>query len=270
MNRIITEYTTGRSIAALAVVFLLVTGSAYSQPADESLTLDQYMEMGISSPDRIWGAADYSEAVEALTSVSKNALPRLGSARSGALFARMISTENLLPPGGVRQVIDSGMEVAGANIQRLVEYSRTVPPLLMLYVDQNPGVQGHSAEVTRVSLFALQTAAASVDLAYAFLATQPKETMNSPRIVSARKQMSDGLDQTLNGLLDMVSQEEHFRSDDVAYLADGLRREVPPIFKYLSAAQKKSMRTKIQKIAAKHKNSRVRESLKGLLAAVKK
>jgi hypothetical protein len=226
--------------------------------------------MGISSPDKVWGAADYTEAVEALSSISKSSLPRFGSERSGALFARMVSIENLLPPGGVRQIIDSGQEVTGANIQRLVEYSRTVPPLLMLYIDQQPGVQRYGAEVVRVSLFALQTGRASIDLAYAILELQPKGTMDAPKIVAARKQMSDGLNQTLNGLFEMVGQEPHFRSEDLEFLADGLRREVPLVFKYLTSEQKKGMRTKIKKVAAKHRNRQVRESLNALLAAVKK
>jgi hypothetical protein len=261
-----------RTSSVLAAIFFAVTIASVAQPAanDQSLTIERYMELGIPSPDRIWGAEEYAQTAFVLSSLPKDELPRFNSARSGALFARMVSTENLLPAGGVPQLVDSGQEVMSANMDRLVAYTQSVPPVLMLYIEDTPGVQRYSAEITRVSLYALQISRVCCELVDAILKPIPKKEQTGSAFASGRKQMSDGLNQMFNGLVSMVASEEAFNAADLTYLADGLRRESPPVFKYLNATQKKKVRGDIEKVAASHSNRAVRASLKSLLAATKK
>src|SRR4051812_40964048 len=73
---------------------------APSAPPDRSLTRDEYMKAGAPAPDKPWSAAEMAAAAKALSAIlekNPDGLPRYQSERSGDLFARVISDENLAP-----------------------------------------------------------------------------------------------------------------------------------------------------------------------------
>src|SRR5687767_8713790 len=62
--------------------------------ADKSPSVDDLMKMGMPAPDRIWGPADYTSAVEVcrkLLASDVETLPRKESPRSGAVYSRMVA-----------------------------------------------------------------------------------------------------------------------------------------------------------------------------------
>jgi hypothetical protein len=255
----------------LGVIFMAPI-SVMAQPSadDKSLTLEQYRELGIASADRIWGASEYAEALEGLSTISRDALPRFGSRRSGALFARMISTENLLPVGGVQQVIDSGRQAVVAHSRRLSAYCASAPALMMLYLDQkSTGVQRHSPEVVRLALFSVRILRPMYDLVGAMLKGKSAEFLQSSTVVSARTSMRNDLNKSLIALVEMIEDEAHYRAADLEFLADGALRELPGLQKQLSVEQRAGLRARIMSTSRKHSNPRVRESLAGILAALK-
>ena len=67
-------------------------------PHDRSLTAEQLGRLGLPATDRDWGSPEYERAAAVLrdvAAVDPHGLPRHGSARSGDVFARMVSAENL-------------------------------------------------------------------------------------------------------------------------------------------------------------------------------
>ena len=69
------------------------------QLLDESWVVGDYLRIGMPDPDRLWTAADYGDCRDVLYKLERTqrtALPRLGSAKSGALFARFINPTNTL------------------------------------------------------------------------------------------------------------------------------------------------------------------------------
>lgn len=91
------------SFVVLAALAAALAGCAQTlvQPADrqdESLTSEQYVQRGLPSPERRWDADDYQQASKVLGALAKESLRRLpkhGSAKSGAVFARLVAPENL-------------------------------------------------------------------------------------------------------------------------------------------------------------------------------
>ena len=65
---------------------------------DHSLTLEEYQELGMPDYNRVWNMEDYSNAFYALNTLKYQnlmALPSRDSEKSGVLFSRMISIDNL-------------------------------------------------------------------------------------------------------------------------------------------------------------------------------
>ncbi len=257
-------------LLAAIVAISADTNAQTSGAADASLTIAQYQQRGVPSPEPIWGAEEYAEAIEVFGGDDPAPLPRHGSSRSGALFARLISTDNLLHARSVREILEMGAEPTQAALTRMIHYTEQVPGLLMMYVEATDGVQPYGSEVVRISIYTLQTGRALFDLTYGFLGSQSSELQNSDGVRDAKQQMRDGLNQTLDGLLAMLSENGSFLAADMEFLADGLRREVPGVFGYFSALQKKTVRASIEKVSKKHTNRRVRESMKSLLAELRK
>ena len=84
----------------LLILILSVSLSACNNAdeIDHSLTLEEYRELGVPDYDRVWSMEDYSNAFYVLNTLKYNtpmALPARESQKSGLLFSRMISMENL-------------------------------------------------------------------------------------------------------------------------------------------------------------------------------
>ncbi len=65
---------------------------------DYSLSLEEYEEMGIPDPKKVWGITEIGIAIDVFSGMKWDKpynLPRKGSKRSGVLFDRMISLENM-------------------------------------------------------------------------------------------------------------------------------------------------------------------------------
>ncbi len=80
----------------MACCLVFLCGAARQQdlwvPPDESLLVQEYVQLGVPEPTKPWSASEYRSAVDVLATVSPFALPRLGSAKSGDLFDQLIAS----------------------------------------------------------------------------------------------------------------------------------------------------------------------------------
>jgi hypothetical protein len=77
-----------------------VTPVAPPPAADTSLPLAVYRAAGVPEVDQRWSAADYERCLQVFADLLRSGredLPRQGSERSGALFARLVAPENFSP-----------------------------------------------------------------------------------------------------------------------------------------------------------------------------
>lgn len=66
---------------------------------DYSLSLEEYRNMGIPDPNKVWNSEEIGIAIDVFSGIKWQKpyiLPRKGSEKSGVLFERMISPENML------------------------------------------------------------------------------------------------------------------------------------------------------------------------------
>src|ERR1017187_6411407 len=78
----------------------LANGKTIATPEDRSLTADEYLRLGVPVVDPAWTGGEMRTAAAVLKDVAKadpSHLPRYRSERSGVLFARMTSAQNIEP-----------------------------------------------------------------------------------------------------------------------------------------------------------------------------
>lgn len=78
------------------LVFTLSASSETRVPPDHSLTLDQYIALGMPKPEADWNADERSAARSILRKLAEQdptQLPRFRSERSGALFEKLTQEE---------------------------------------------------------------------------------------------------------------------------------------------------------------------------------
>jgi hypothetical protein len=106
---------------------------------DTSLTLGVYHAAGVPALDQPWSVPDYQRCLEvfvALLRSGRGDLPRAGSARSGALFARVVDAGNFVE---VREARAPGL-AAGERARRLESYLEVFPGFLKVYAPASDGV----------------------------------------------------------------------------------------------------------------------------------
>jgi hypothetical protein len=80
------------------ILSLFLTSCKNTKETDHSLSLDEYRQLGMPDHKHVWNMEDYSSAFFVLNTVkyeNPKALPVRASERSGILFSRMISMDNL-------------------------------------------------------------------------------------------------------------------------------------------------------------------------------
>src|SRR5215470_16523975 len=96
MNR---DTSTAGRILAVTLTLVLSCGAVSSDaqvPPDESLTIAEYIRLGMPDPRSDWTKEDRSAArsiLRELAGKNPTQLPRFGSAHSGVLFERLVHEE---------------------------------------------------------------------------------------------------------------------------------------------------------------------------------
>jgi len=79
------------SLALGSLCLLTSEARAASVPDDRSLSVGDYIELGVADPAREWSATDFEDALRLLETLEPEQLPRVASPRSQRLFERLLS-----------------------------------------------------------------------------------------------------------------------------------------------------------------------------------
>ena len=102
--------------------------------ADESKSLETYRAAGVPAIDKPWGSDEYKAAFDAIFKLGKKweALPRFKSAKSGALFERIVSLDNMNSVATESTPLDqrkTQVQLLMANSTQLLQYYIVRPGL---------------------------------------------------------------------------------------------------------------------------------------------
>ena len=85
-------------ILLLFVCIMALSSCGNDGPEDKSLSQEEYLNLGIPDPYKIWRSNDFALAhavLENIKSTKPYNLPLKGSRKSGVVFDRMVSLENM-------------------------------------------------------------------------------------------------------------------------------------------------------------------------------
>lgn len=145
------------------VVVILTGGfSCTDRRDDNSLSVDDYVELGMPDIDRIWGMADYTQAYNVLSKIKWEQpieLPRKDSERSGSLFEHMVSLEYL------SFLQDSTMSL-NAKAERISEFTRVYDYWIDIYTIPILKRNHYHREIIDLQIFNLRVMEAMLNLAH--------------------------------------------------------------------------------------------------------
>lgn len=217
---------------------------------DNSLTVAQYMKANVPDPASVWQPPQYKYAAEALAKIAKrdlSQLPRVGSPKSGALFARFVDPKNL-------SILRSSRLSLQDRLKNSDTFSGCFNPLLMIYEDAiNAGSQ-FDAEYVELAVFGFEVFTVSIGAAEHLLeevrADDPEKakgiTFPPDRVAKFKELMEKDLRQ--------LAIENNLRQAPRIRFAKGLADLWSTIAKYMPESE----RTQIQELATNEAKS-VRE-----------
>jgi len=189
-----------------------------SPEADTSLALSVYRAAGVPELDHAWSARDYERCLTVfadLLRTGRGDLPRRGSQRSGALFARLVAVENFR----------SADEVPPPErARRLQGYLETYPGLLQVYSPANDGID-FSVEQTELIVSLLELLKSALDSTHALA-----ENAAFADVYFRQQQMTLGV---VRGASAMLAEPQRYALPLRQYLKAALVRSSPALEQHL-------------------------------------
>lgn len=209
-----------------------------SPDADTSLALAVYRAAGVPEIDHVWSARDYERCLAVFADLLRSGrsdLPRRGSQRSGALFARLVAVENF----------QSADEAAlPERARRLQGFLEAYPGLLQVYSPANDGLD-FSVEQTELIVSLLELLKSALDSTRA-LAVENRAAENRAGGDSApadlyvrQQQMALGV---VRGASAMLAEPERYAPPLRQYLKAALVRSSPALEQHLEPNAAKEVR----------------------------
>jgi hypothetical protein len=190
-----------------------------SPEADTSLALSVYRAAGVPEIDHAWSARDYGRCLAVFADLlcsGRSDLPRRGSQRSGALFARLVAADNFR----------SADEAAPPErARRLQGYLETFPGLLQVYSPANDGID-FSVEQTELIVSLLELLKSALDGTRALAVGDAA----SADVYSRQQQMTLGV---VRGASAMLAEPERYSLPLRQYLKAALLRSSPALEQHL-------------------------------------
>lgn len=199
-----------------------------SPEADTSLALAVYRAAGVPEIDQAWSARDYERCLTVFADLLRSGrsdLPRRGSERSGALFARLVAVENF-------RSADAAPPPERAR--RLQDYLAVYPGLLQVYSPANDGMD-FSVEQTELIVSLLELLKSALDSTHALADDVGSEGGASENaapadVYSRQQQMALGV---VRGASAMLAEPERYALPLRQYLKAALVRSSPALEQHL-------------------------------------
>ena len=241
----------------IPVLLCLATTSAAAQvyPVDRSMSASEYVAHGLPSIERVWSSVDYDLAAGVLDSLRRidiALLPRVGSPRSGEVFAHMTSSRNFTP-------IDS-IASTEFRLKWMAMLSQSAPKILMVYASSDRAGSVLDDELADVSGFVLDLMDDMLVLLVEMLEERDAlATLDDPSNDGMR-QVRSGAHQTLVGVVQMRGATKQMRAPSRRRLAEYLAEHAPALSKYLTNDAKIDLRNQLD-AALKKDNAEAKKIL---------
>jgi hypothetical protein len=213
--------------------------STATEVPDLSLTVDEYLKLGIPSIEKRWSSSDLARAAKVLSDVAARdaaQLPRYGSPQSGNVFARMTSEQNL-------EQLQNKLFPVPVRIGFALQFLHSATTLSKLYASAALQKKTDSEESAELLGFTLRTGVElkelSKEAASRFDATDPKSADNQKNM----KQMTSGLGPVLQAMFARAMESRTLSPEARTRMLTSIDETLPTLMPVLSP----EVRTQLQK-----------------------
>jgi hypothetical protein len=192
---------------------------------DESLTLDEYIRLGLPAYDRLWSGDDMVKAEKVLTLVSQKGyrqLPRYKSERSGKAFDRLTSAQNL-------DFFKDRTFPLNARFPLLINYFQSSNQVFKLYLAGFLKNDVSDSEMVELLGAQLRSALVLLEIVDEFLPTIKKDDPKYQVRMQGLDQMKRGLASVVAGGLKTLTERESYRASELVRLVGYMQETFPQI-----------------------------------------
>ena len=153
------------------ILILLLISCQRTVQQDQSFTLEEYQKRGIPELDLSWEIEDYELVYEQLSKIKFQqamSLPRKDSKKSGMLFDRLISGENLA-------FVDNDSIPLADKVFRIRYFGDFMDDLIYIYTDIFSREQYYNVELTYLYAAKLAVGEKMMDLAKRILSSESED-----------------------------------------------------------------------------------------------
>ncbi|GJM28046.1 MAG: hypothetical protein DHS20C17_06810 [Cyclobacteriaceae bacterium] len=213
------QYSRQIAVWFVPISLLLLYSCGKPKPADTSLSLDNYLDLGLPDPENVWGFDQFNQAFSTLTRLkidSPFALPLKTSARSGMIYDRMVSIDNL------SFLQDTSISLS-TKAHTVKNFLRVYSDLMNLYTNVLMEKQYYHREIIGVHLFGLEVSEKMLTLADRI------NQSNSPEDVALQSGYASiqGIYYSvLQNLLEAQKNTELYMPEDLELLSDRIKSSI--------------------------------------------
>lgn len=218
-----------------------------SEPADLSLTVQEYEKLGVPTVERLWNSGDLAKAAKVLAQIARDdaaELPRYGSPKSGKVFARITSDENL---DQIRAKAIPAAIRMGFALQFMQACSSVSKSYASGMLRQKTGGD-EAAELVGLNL---RIAVVMSGIVEEFMTTLDKKDSTYSTRLSGLKQMKAGMSTILQSAIMQASEPKALKPETLDRLLKAFDTTFPALFKAVPPSVRKETLAKLRELSEK-------------------
>lgn len=227
-------------------------------PPDRSDTPQEAIGKGAPAVERPWLPPDYVAFDTYLSKLSKDAYPRIGSAKSKTLFAKLVDSAEqpilLRKDVPLNDRMGFALQLMGAGSDALKTYIAA----------HNAGT-GYSTELVYLQGSLLTIARQALLLFDEFIPTLDPEDATYQTRMQGLRQVKDGMATIVNGAMLSMRETTVYSGAERLILAKYLASEAPAILAHLDKDVRRKIEVKLKELQAEETDKAVRGTLSVLL-----
>jgi hypothetical protein len=216
-------------------------GAASALAPDHSLTPERYFALGMPAVDRLWQGDDLAKAYLVIAKLADDdplALPRRASSVSGAVFARIIASENHEMVANAGIPVQVRVQLAAGEIGPLGQISNA-------YLKAQMARKGSFVPELVDMICASFSATRVVSTLLSQVEPPPVGTAGRTEFDKGRGQVERGLATQVKGLFMVLSDRTSALEADRVRLAACLARELPKAMSGLSLLSREEAKRQV-------------------------
>jgi hypothetical protein len=230
---------------------------------DNSLDSLEYVTRGLPGYDHVWSAADYEEAVAGLKAISAanpTWLPRSGSAKSGKLFSRIVSIDNLI---SVSHISDLSLQVT-AYMSILISDGK----FIAIYGTNTSSEHAYDREFIEICLHFVDVFGNIFSIVDEKVMPLAKDDRTRLQVENWIPDLRNVASQYLTGIIDILADHKDIRTTELLMLAHGLRPHIRQLYEKVPDKTQIEIRTKLKQVSAVEADAYLNRALTDLLELV--